>query len=41
MRVDVLPHDQAIELLLRRTGEQDHTSADQLATELGDLPLVL
>jgi hypothetical protein len=41
MRVDVLPHSEAIGLLLRRTAEQDHVSADQLATELGDLPLAL
>ncbi len=41
MRVDVLPHDEATGLLLHRTAEQDHASADQLATELGDLPLAL
>jgi tetratricopeptide (TPR) repeat protein len=41
VRVDVLPHDQAVSLLLRRSQSQDRASADQLALQLGDLPLAL
>jgi hypothetical protein len=41
VRVDVLPHDQAVSLLLRRSQSHDRASADQLALQLGDLPLAL
>jgi tetratricopeptide (TPR) repeat protein len=48
VRVDVLPRDEAVSVLLRppadqdqRTADQDRISADQLADELGDLPLAL
>jgi serine/threonine protein kinase/tetratricopeptide (TPR) repeat protein len=41
MMVDVLERREAIEFLLRRTGETDETCAAQLSQELGRLPLAL
>jgi tetratricopeptide (TPR) repeat protein len=41
VHVDVLPREQAVELLLRRTPDQDRASATALAEALGDLPLAL
>ena len=41
VRVDVLAREQAVELLLRRTPDQDRASAAALAESLGDLPLAL
>jgi tetratricopeptide (TPR) repeat protein len=41
VRVDVLPREQAVELLLRRTPDKDRASAAALAESLGDLPLAL
>jgi tetratricopeptide (TPR) repeat protein len=41
VRVDVLPREQAVELLLRRTPGKDQASAAALAEALGDLPLAL
>ena len=39
--VDLLPHEDAVGLLLRRTGDQDQQAAAQLAEKLGRLPLAL
>jgi tetratricopeptide (TPR) repeat protein len=41
IRVEVLDRAEAVGLLLRRAADQDHAAADQLAEELGDLPLAL
>jgi tetratricopeptide (TPR) repeat protein len=41
VRVDVLPRDQAVALLLRRIPDHDPSAADALAQMLGDLPLAL
>jgi tetratricopeptide (TPR) repeat protein len=41
LAVDVLPQDEAVALLLRRTGSGDHHAAEELAAELGGLPLAL
>jgi hypothetical protein len=41
VRVDVLPREQAVTLLLRRTPDQDPTAAAAVAAALGDLPLAL
>jgi NB-ARC domain len=39
--VDVLEHAEAVELLCRRTGQDDQDAAGQIAELLGDLPLAL
>ena len=39
--VDVLPREEAIEFLIRRSGAKDTTAAGELADELGCLPLAL
>jgi tetratricopeptide (TPR) repeat protein len=41
VRVDVLPREDAVDLLLRRTLDYDRASADALAEAVGDLPLAL
>jgi tetratricopeptide (TPR) repeat protein len=41
IEVKVLPRQNSVEFLLRRTGQQDETSGMELAAELGDLPLAL
>jgi tetratricopeptide (TPR) repeat protein len=41
LSVEVLPREQATQLLLRRSGSRDAAAADTLAEELGDLPLAL
>jgi tetratricopeptide (TPR) repeat protein len=41
IRVEVLDRAEAVRLLLRRAADQDHAAADQLAEQLGDLPLAL
>lgn len=41
VRVDVLPRGDAVTLLLSRCGQTDRSAADELATELGCLPLAL
>jgi tetratricopeptide (TPR) repeat protein len=39
--VEVLPRDKSVQFLLERTGQQDKQAANDLAEELGDLPLAL
>jgi tetratricopeptide (TPR) repeat protein len=39
--LDVLPREESVGFLSRRTGEQDVAAADAIAAELGDLPLAL
>ena len=39
--VPVLPREQAVAFLLKRTGQEEANAADKLAHELGDLPLAL
>jgi tetratricopeptide (TPR) repeat protein len=41
IRVEVLDRAEAIGLLLRRAADQDQATADELAEQLGDLPLAL
>ena len=41
LAVDVLAQDEAVALLLRRSGDDDAAAADDLASELGGLPLAL
>ena len=41
IHVEVLDRDEAITLLLGRTPDQNQVAADELAEELGDLPLAL
>ena len=41
IRVDVLDRAEAVALLLQRTDSQDQASANELAKQLGDLPLAL
>lgn len=41
LSVETLPPEKAIEFLLKRTGQQDETSASRLAEALGCLPLAL
>jgi hypothetical protein len=41
LQVEKFQRDESIEFLLTRTGEPDQVAANELAEELGDLPLVL
>jgi tetratricopeptide (TPR) repeat protein len=41
LRVPLLPREEAIDFLLKRTGQDDPMGADKLAEALGDLPLAL
>lgn len=39
--LETFPREQAVEFLLKRTGQSDEEAADRLAEALGDLPLAL
>ena len=41
LRIKVWPRKEAVEFLINRTTDKNHTNADKLAEELGDLPLAL
>ncbi|MDD3623028.1 MAG: FxSxx-COOH system tetratricopeptide repeat protein, partial [Methanofollis sp.] len=41
VRVDTFRRSESIQFILRRTGQDDEEAADELAEELGDLPLAL